>query len=149
MSRSASCGVATGPKEEDLSNAPAHFGFTKLVVTDLEAAATFYKSVAGLTELARIDEEVAGQKISEILFKPNYEGAATFALFKFHGQAQPGASEVVLGFVTDNVDAFLERAVAAGGALVDPARDMPHHGVRVGFVKDHEGHLLEVVQMLG
>ncbi|MFG1229927.1 VOC family protein [Xanthobacter wiegelii] len=128
---------------------PAHFGFTKLVVTDLEAAATFYKSVAGLTELVRIDEEIAGQKISEILFKPNYEGAATYALLKFHGPAATGAGDVILGFVTDNVDAFLERAVTAGGTLVDPARDMPHHGVRVGFVKDHEGHLLEVVQMLG
>ncbi|HUD94934.1 hypothetical protein [Sphingobium sp.] len=47
----------------------AHFGFTKLVVRNLEAMATFYKEVAGLTEVGRIQDAVGDRKIVEILFQ--------------------------------------------------------------------------------
>lgn len=125
-----------------------NFGFTKLLVWDLEATAAFYTSVCGVTELARVEDEIAGRKIAEILFKPSYEGAATFVLLKFVDAPKPTNDEVIIGFITDDVDAFAERAVAAGGAVVQPARDMPAHGVRVAFVTDVEGHLIEVAQIL-
>lgn len=137
----------TVQQEECLPN-PAHFGFTKLLVTDLDTALNFYRDVAGVTEMARVDDEIAGRKISEIICKPNYEGAATFVLLKFLDQGTPSKDEAILGFITENVDAFADRAVAAGGKIVSPAKDMPHHGVRVSFMTDNEGHLLEVVQML-
>ncbi|MDG2027761.1 MAG: hypothetical protein P8J50_11670 [Acidimicrobiales bacterium] len=35
-----------------------------------------------------------------------------------------------------------------GGTIVDPAHDLPEHGVRVGFSADPEGHLLELVELL-
>lgn len=123
-------------------------GFTKLLVNDLEAAATFYKNVAGLTETARVEAEIAGRKISEILFAPAYQGAATFVLLKFLDAPKPTNDEVILGFVTPDVDDFIGRAVKAGGTLVEAAYDNIPHGVRVGFVTDVEGHLIEVVQML-
>ena len=124
------------------------FGFTKLLVADLEAAATFYKAVCGLEELARVDDEIAGRKISEILFKPPYQGAATFVLLTFLDAPKPSKDEVIVGFITDSTDAFVERTLANGGRLVQEARDMPAHGVRVAFVTDPEGHLIEVAQML-
>jgi lactoylglutathione lyase len=127
---------------------PAHFAFTKLVVADLEASANFYKAVAGLEEDYRVDESIGDRKISEILFKPNFPGAGIFVLFKFLDRDKPENEEVLLGFITDNADAFAERAVAHGGSVVQKAVDMPKHGVRVAFVKDNEGHLLEVVEML-
>lgn len=123
-------------------------GFTKLLVSDLEATAAFYKNVAGLTETARVEAEIAGRKISEILFAPGYQGAATFVLLKFLDAPKPTNDEVILGFVTPDVDAFITRAVQAGGTLVEAAYDNVPHGVRVGFVTDVEGHLIEVVQML-
>jgi lactoylglutathione lyase len=55
--------------------------------------------------------------------------------------------DVILGFQTDDVAAFVQRAVDAGGKIVDPVRDDPEHGVMVGFVSDPEGHLIEVVQV--
>ncbi|MBY6262095.1 glyoxalase/bleomycin resistance/dioxygenase family protein [Azospirillum sp. 412522] len=125
-----------------------NFGFTKLLVSDLEATATFYKTVCGLEEMARVDEEIAGRQISEILFKPPYEGAATFVLLKFLDTSAPSTAEVILGFITDSTDAFVERTLGAGGTLVQEARDMPAHGVRVAFVTDPEGHLIEVAQLL-
>ena len=37
---------------------------------------------------------------------------------------------------------------AAGGAITQTPTDMIEHGVRVGFLTDPEGHLLEVVELL-
>ncbi len=125
-----------------------HFGFTKLLVDDLERSAAFYKSVCGLVETGRVDAAIGGREISEILFAPTGQGGATFVLLKFIGAPVTHKDEVILGLITDQVDAFVERVKAAGGALVDPPRDDVEHGVRVAFVTDVEGHLIEVVQLL-
>lgn len=125
-----------------------HFGFTKLLVDDLEATATFYKSVCGLTELARVDSEIAGRPIREIMFNATGQGAATFVLLNFVGAPKPHNDEVIIGFQTSDVEAFVQRAVAAGGSIAEDVKAMPEHGVKVGFVRDIEGHLIEVVEML-
>lgn len=125
----------------------AHFGFTKLLVRDLEKAARFYSDVCGLTELARVEAAIAGRPISEIMFNTTGEGAAMFVLLKFMDTDGADGRDVILGFQTDDVAAFVQRAVAAGGKIVDPIRDDPDHGVKVGFVSDPEGHLIEVVQV--
>lgn len=126
----------------------AHFGFTKLLVQDLEKSAKFYSEVCGLTELVRVDAAIAGRPISEIMFNPTGEGAAMFVLLKFMDTDDAQGHDVILGFQTDDVVAFVERAVAAGGQIVDPVTDNPDHGVKVGFVRDPEGHLIEVVQVM-
>lgn len=125
-----------------------HFGFTKLLVDDLEATAAFYKTVCGLTELARVESQIAGRPISEIMFNATGEGAATFVLLKFVGAPKPHNDEVILGFQTQDVEAFMQRAVAAGGTVEEAVKAMPEHGVKVGFVRDVEGHLIEVVELL-
>jgi predicted enzyme related to lactoylglutathione lyase len=38
--------------------------------------------------------------------------------------------------------------VKAGGSIMQPIVDMPQHGVKVAFVRDNEGHLIEVVEPL-
>jgi lactoylglutathione lyase len=124
------------------------FSFTKLLVDDLEKTASFYKSVCGLVETGRVDAVIGGRKISEILFAAAYQGAPTFVLLKFLDAPKPTNDEVILGFITDDVVAFIERAVAAGGTVVDQPWDNVEHGVKVGFVTDVEGHLIEVVQIL-
>jgi len=126
----------------------AHFGFTKLLVDDLERTAVFYKSVCGLVETVRVTSTIAGRRIDEILFNATGEGGATFALLKFAGAPKPAHDEVILGFVTPDLEAFVQRVGAAGGAVVEGIRTIPEHGVRVAFVTDVEGHLLEVVQLL-
>ncbi|WP_257459192.1 VOC family protein [Archangium lipolyticum] len=124
------------------------FGFTKLLVNDLEASAAFYTSVCGLAETGRVEASIAGRNIREILFAPAHEGSATFVLLKFLDAPKPANDEVILGFMTDDVDAFVERAKAAGGAVAQPAYSAVEHGVKVAFVTDVEGHLIEVVQLL-
>ena len=126
----------------------ASFGFTKLIVGDLEKSAAFYKSVCGVVEQARIDDVLDGRPMSEILFNPAAPGGPTFVLLTFHDAPKPAASEVILGFITPDLDAFLDRARAAGGTVVEEMGSRPELGVKVAFVRDIEGHLIEVVQML-
>jgi len=124
------------------------FSFTKLLVDDLEQCAVFYKEVCGLVETERVESDINGRAISEILFAPTSEGGATFVLLKFVGSPRPHNDEVITGFITDDVDAFCVRAEEAGGRVTRPAKVVPEHGVRVAFVEDVEGHLIEVVQLL-
>jgi predicted enzyme related to lactoylglutathione lyase len=124
------------------------FGFTKLQVADLERSAAFYKAVAGLEESGRVDADIAGRKISEILMHPTTPGGANLVLLHFHDQPRAAADEVILGFITSDLEGFLARARGAGGSVYEEIKSMPEHGVRVAFVKDVEGHLIEVVQVL-
>jgi lactoylglutathione lyase len=126
----------------------SHFGFTKLVVADLDRSADFYTSVFGLTEQARIDSAIEGRPIREIMFQATAPGGAQFVLLKFMGEPAPSAGESILGFMTPDLDALVARAEAAGGRLADPIRELKQHGVRVCFLRDPEGRLVEVVQSL-
>lgn len=125
-----------------------HFGFTKLLVADLEKSARFYSKAFNLTEMVRVDNEIAGRSISEIMYNPTSEGAATFVLLTFNDVQSPSSDEVILGFQTSDLVATLEAVESAGGQIADPIRSMPEHGIKVAFVTDPEGHLIEIVEML-
>ncbi|GMU78057.1 MAG: hypothetical protein AMXMBFR46_08540 [Acidimicrobiia bacterium] len=125
-----------------------HFGFTKLVVADLEASAAFYRDVFGVTEQYRVHADIAGREIDEILFEATAPGGSTFVLLRFVDTAAPASGEVIIGFVTDDLDGVFARATEAGGSVHEAIHDSPDHGVRVGFLADPEGHLIEVVQPL-
>lgn len=125
-----------------------HFGFTKLVVADLEAAAAFYTAVFGLHERNRISAEIGPRAIDEIMYEPTAPGAASFVLLRYRDTTGPSADEVIIGFVVDNVDDVTARATAAGATVTREAHDLVEHGVRVGFVTDPEGHLIEIVERL-
>jgi len=125
-----------------------HFGFTKLVVADLDAASTFYTSVFGVVETGRVSAEIAGRPIDEIMYAATSTGGGTFVLLRFADQSKPTQSEVILGFIVSEIDALFAHAVAAGGVITQTPTDMIEHGVRVGFLTDPEGHLIEVVELL-
>jgi lactoylglutathione lyase len=125
-----------------------HFGFTKLLVTDLEVSARFYSTVFGFEEHGRVQSQIADRKIAEIIFKPDAPGASGFVLLHFEGVTSPSSDEVILGFVTDDLSELVRRVEGAGGTVTAPPRKMPEHGITVAFVNDNEGHLIEVVEML-
>ena len=117
-------------------------------MADLERSVAFYKEVAGVEELARVDAEIAGRKISEIMLHPTTPGGASLVLLHFHDRPRPSEDEVILGFQTTDLEAFVKRACEAGGSVYAAICAMPQHGARVAFAKDVEGHLIEVVQLL-
>jgi catechol 2,3-dioxygenase-like lactoylglutathione lyase family enzyme len=129
------------------STADANFSFTKLLVDDLEKTAAFYKSVCGLVEQQRVDATIDGRPISEITFLPTYPGGGSLTLLKFVAAPKPHNDELILGFTTADIEGFVERVKAARGRVTDPIRAMPEHRLRVAFVQDVEGHLIEVVQL--
>ena len=124
----------------------ADFMFTKLVVNDLDRAVAFYAAVFGLVEMHRLDAEITGRKVSEVVFMPTSEGGPMFVLAKFHDAAGPAKDELILGFATADLDALLERAVQAGGRIAEQAAG---GGFRHAFIVDPEGHLVQVSQMAG
>jgi predicted enzyme related to lactoylglutathione lyase len=126
----------------------SHFGFTKLVVGDLEKSAAFYESVAGLTRQTRIEAVIGGRAITEIVYEATARGGASLVLLSYQDTPTPAAGEIIVGFVTPDADAWMARAEAAGATIVEAPSDRAAIGLRVAFAKDPEGHLIEVIQPL-
>lgn len=126
------------------------FGFTKIVVEDLDRIAAFYEQTMGFRQLQRVHDSVAGEPIEEIILVKGegYGQGVPLIVWKWPSRSAPTESDAILGFQTDDLDALVERIVTAGGAIVDAPHDKPEHGVRVAFAKDPDGRLLELVQML-
>jgi catechol 2,3-dioxygenase-like lactoylglutathione lyase family enzyme len=126
----------------------AAFAFTKLIVGDLERSAAFYRAVCGLTEQTRIEAAVDGRAMTEIILTADSPTAATLILLAFHDAPDPAPGDSILGFQTADLAAFVDRAVKAGGALVQDIKAFPEHRLKYAFVKDNEGHLIEGLERL-
>jgi catechol 2,3-dioxygenase-like lactoylglutathione lyase family enzyme len=112
--------------------------------------ASFYTEVYGLNALQRVQAQIGAEPIDEIIMGPGQQmSAESLVMLKYLNRPAPPRGEVILGFITADVAALVKRVRAAGGRVLEEPRDMPEHGVRVTFVTDPEGHLAEVVQMLG
>ena len=125
------------------------FMFTKLIVGNLDAATAFYSAVVGLVEMQRVEAVIDGRPVTEVIYLPTYQGGPMFVLAHFHDAATPATSELIMGFASQDLDGFIGRATAAGGTVIEAAREIPGAGMRVAFVADTEGHVLQVTQMLG
>lgn len=121
------------------------FTMTKLIVSDLARAKAFYEAAAGLSEARRIKGAVDGRPITELIMA-GPAGAATLVLFTFHDAPEPQTGECMLVFETDDIAAFMARAVAAGASVMQPVQSLPEFGLSFGFVRDPEGHIVEAIQ---
>ena len=125
--------------------------FTKLIVDDEEKMTAYYTAAYGLTAAVRVagDTIGSGEAFREVIMTRGADMASgTLVMLKFTDRPKPRDQQVILGFVTADLEALKERIVANGGRLVGPTRDEPDHGVRVQFSEDPEGALAENVQML-
>jgi predicted enzyme related to lactoylglutathione lyase len=128
----------------------ASFGFTKLVVRDLEKMAAFYRDVYGLHAVNRVrGERIGAEEIDEIVLSPDPKATwSSLVLLRYLGRGASPNGEAILGFTTDDLPALLERLQAAGGRVTAPMREMPELRIRVAFATDPEGHLAELVQVV-
>lgn len=122
--------------------------FAKTFVHDLDAMASFYENVFGLVPFGRHKDEMFGREIDEVTYQASYPGGPALTLIKYLDSTGPSVGEAVQGFMSDNLEALVERAIAHGGAVPEPIRDVPGFGIRVVFVLDPEGHVNEVIQMI-
>lgn len=125
----------------------ATYSFTKLVVHDLEAMTRFYGDVYGLEPIQRVEAEIGGEPIEEVILGRD-GGYGGLILLRWVDRDTPPTGELLLGFTTADIDALFERAVTAGATVrVVPFMSEEAGGMRVGFVADPEGHLTEVVEV--
>jgi Lactoylglutathione lyase and related lyases len=126
------------------------FSFTKLIVSDVDNLYTFYNRVFGLVEKARVRQGTGEHELDEIIMGSDEEGysSPTLVIQRFPNRPIPERGEATLGFVVDDVDATVEKAWAEGGSVYREAQAQPQHGVKVAFIKDSDGHLIEIVEML-
>jgi predicted enzyme related to lactoylglutathione lyase len=122
--------------------------FGKTLVHDLDAMAAFYEDVFGLIPFNRHKDVMLGREIDEITYQSSYQGGPALTLIKYLDSTGPATSEAVQGYVTEDLEALVERAKANGGTVPEPIRAIPEFGIKVAFVVDPEGHLNEVVQMI-
>lgn len=109
-------------------NGNTDFMFTKLQVKDLDKAVSFYSSAIGLVEMNRVEAEINGRKVSEVVFMPTYEGGPLFILAQFHDTQTPVANESILGLATKDIADLIARVEKAGGRVLEPAREVPGMG---------------------
>jgi len=121
------------------------YSFTKLVVDDLKKLSAYYSQVFGLKEYDRIQSSIGDEPIDEIMLGTTDAHTGGVILLRFTERAPAASGEVILGFVTDDIEALYERVLAAGGGIHAPVREEAAY--KVGFVKDPEGHLAEVVEL--
>lgn len=121
--------------------------FAKTFVHDLDAMASFYENVFGLVPFGRHKDRILGRDIDEVTYQASYPGGPALTLIKYLDSAGPVAGEAVQGFMSDDLEALVGRALAHGGSVPDPIREVPGFGLRVVFVLDPEGHVNEVIQM--
>lgn len=123
--------------------------FAKTLVADLEKMAAFYEAVLGLIPFQRHQDTMLGRPISEIMYQASYPGGPAFTMISYTDGNPPPPGEAVQGFVATDLAATCARALAHGGTVPEPIKELPEYGIKVAFILDPEGHILEVIEMTG
>jgi lactoylglutathione lyase len=136
-----------------------------LAVADLGAAAAWYCDVFGLEPELSLRVEAIDLSIEmlihpafgyrvELLHRPGTGDGASPGAGSGHKPAHPAAAALRAGFghvafgVAD-LDGAFDRAVARGARPVMPPCPAPEPGVRMAFVADPEGNLIELLHRPG
>lgn len=123
----------------------SYLGAAGIAVSDLEASAAFYTEMLGMVELQTID--VSGMKQIVLGFE-GVRGASV--LLMKHADDKNRSFElspVKLVFYVADTAGILE-AVRAANYVVEKeaAAFAPMGGAIIGFAKDPDGHLIELIQ---
>lgn len=125
------------------------YAFTKIIVEDLVAMERFYCDTLGMTLRTRIEVDTPGYAIREAVLVVGDPNGTLLNLVQYLDRPCPAPGEAVVGLFVDDMDAFIAAASAAGGTIVTPPTLVPEHQLKVAYVADPEGHMLELLQHLG
>ncbi|MBW3633691.1 MAG: VOC family protein [Chloroflexi bacterium] len=122
------------------------FGYTILYVEDVAVAIDFYERAFGLSRRFITDDATYGELETG-------DTTLSFAKHTLASQFIPGGyrhndpaekpAGIEIGFVTDDVPAAWDAALAAGATVVSPPETKPW-GQTVAYVRDPEGMLVEI-----
>lgn len=132
-----------------MSSTPPVIPFVKLVTHDIEALAPFYIEAFDFKIEYRVTSDDEPEwALDEILMHNAVDEGTTLVLLSFHNRPVVDAGGVILGMRVTDLPATLDKVVAAGGTITRPLKEMPEHGVKVAFVEDPHGTMIEIIEML-
>ncbi|WP_239450663.1 VOC family protein [Gordonia terrae] len=124
----------------------ARFAFTKIFVDDLDREASFYVTVFGLTQKARLNFGEGVDGLEEIILTSARGDDSNLILWRYAERATPPAGEATIGFTVTDLDVVVRSVSTNGGSVVQTPKHIPEAKATVAFVADPEGHVLEIVQ---
>jgi len=123
---------------------PPELTSTKLVVHDLDGTNAFYCEAYGFIERARVQAEMIGEPIDEVLLGSEGSPGVPLILMQYtKREAPPAGKEVALVIMADDLDALFRRVKDCGGQVLVEPYQSEHAPMRVGFTTDPEGHVIE------
>jgi lactoylglutathione lyase len=137
----------------DLAAPGARLDHTGLAVTDLDAATAWFCDVFGLVPELTLKVEALDLSI-EMLIHPGHgyrlellhrPGTAAGRTPASPAEAALRAGYGHVAFDVTDLDAAYDRAVARGARPVMPPCPSPEPGVRMAFIADPEGNLIELL----
>jgi uncharacterized glyoxalase superfamily protein PhnB len=143
--------VALNAIKEDLISSNMQFAYTILYVSNVAASLAHYEAAYGFTTRFLHESSTYGELET---------GATTlgFAARELGEENFPGGVETPdckrrpfpseIAFATPDVDSAYQRAIAAGAIAVAPPKLKPW-GQTVAYVRDIDGHLVELCTPIG
>jgi lactoylglutathione lyase len=112
----------------------------RMLVDDFPAAFRFYRDVLGLEPSSGAeDDDYASFGNVAIFVRSGQEAAATL---------RPSGDGALLCLSVDDLDAAVARVEAAGGTFLGQAAAQPDWGIRVVYIRDPAGNLIEIHEEL-
>jgi len=112
-----------------------------LIIKGAAEAIEYYKNVFGATEVMRMAQPDGRIGHAELKIGDSYIMLADeFPEMEHRGPLSLGSSPVSMLLYVEDVDAIVDRAVAAGAKILKPVQDQ-FYGDRSGFIRDPFGHL--------
>ncbi|MFI9531773.1 VOC family protein [Nocardia fusca] len=124
------------------------FAFTKILVNDLPAQFDFYSKVFGRVERTRYEFDDRPDPLAEIIMTSPDGAEQSLVLLHYKNRPAPTPGSAVIGFEVHGLDDIVRRAEEAGATVTEPPTTMADIGIRVAFVTDPEGHVLELFERL-
>lgn len=111
-----------------------------LVTTNPKKAVEFYSTVFGWQSQSFADGDYV---------ELSHRGQVICAVASFEdGQAEEGDARWLISISVDDVDAAAQRVVSNGGAILEPAADLPDRG-RFSVIGDSQGAVLMLLRATG
>lgn len=115
------------------------FAWTTLRVSDLERSIAFYRDVLGLHPMARMGTDAH----RVVMFGP--DGTTKLELIWEAAPIPENAGiGVSMGFIPDDLDAFMSRMAELGIPAVGPVS--PSSDIRFYFIRDPDGYTIQLVE---
>jgi len=108
----------------------------------------FYCDAMGLSVRTRIAVDQPAYVIRETVLE--VAGSATLLNLVQHlDRPCPVPGESVIRLTVSDIVAVIAACVQAGGEVKTPATEVPEHKLKVAYIADPEGHMLELLQPQG